>query len=109
MIQSEAGYIDARPPPPIRRNLLATRGRTIHWVKNGSRGLAAGCLLCPGERTSSGCLVMSENLHNKRHWGAHSITSSTAPDEVQIEESVLTKGKEFFDPECREFNRTRIC
>jgi hypothetical protein len=25
-------YIDARPPPPIRRNLLATRGRTIHWV-----------------------------------------------------------------------------
>ena len=32
MLQSEAGYIDARPPPPIRRNLLATRGRTIHWV-----------------------------------------------------------------------------
>src|SRR6266568_1813221 len=28
--QSEAGYIDARPPPPIRRNLLATHGRTIH-------------------------------------------------------------------------------
>ncbi len=31
MLQSEAGYIDARPPPPARRNLLATRGRTIHW------------------------------------------------------------------------------
>jgi len=30
------------------------------WVKNGSRGLAVGCLLCPGERTSSGCLGMSE-------------------------------------------------
>jgi hypothetical protein len=30
------------------------------WVKNGSRGLAAGCLLCPNERTSSGCLGMSE-------------------------------------------------
>jgi hypothetical protein len=30
MLQSEAGYIDARPPPPIRRNLLATHGRTIH-------------------------------------------------------------------------------
>src|SRR6266478_5596791 len=30
------------------------------WVKNGSRGLAAGCLLCPQERTSSGCLGMSE-------------------------------------------------
>src|SRR4051794_21496193 len=26
------------------------------WVKNGIRGVAAGCLLCPGERTSSGCL-----------------------------------------------------
>jgi hypothetical protein len=26
-------------------------------VKNGSRGLAAGCLLCPGD---SGCLGMSE-------------------------------------------------
>jgi hypothetical protein len=33
MLQSEAGYIDARPPPPIRRNLLATRGRTIHRVR----------------------------------------------------------------------------
>src|SRR5258707_15148988 len=29
MPQSEAGYIDARPPPPIRRNLLAAHGRTI--------------------------------------------------------------------------------
>jgi hypothetical protein len=37
MLQSEAGYIDARPPPPIRRNLLATRGRTIHWVKRAGR------------------------------------------------------------------------
>ena len=29
-------------------------------VKNGSRGLAAGCQLWPDERTSSGCLGMSE-------------------------------------------------
>ena len=29
-------------------------------IEYGSRGLAAGCLLCPGERTSSGCLGMSE-------------------------------------------------
>jgi hypothetical protein len=36
-----------------------------------------------------------------------SITSSAAPDEVLIE-SLLTRGKEFFDPKCREFNRTRI-
>src|SRR5260370_41206078 len=40
MLQSEAGYIDARPPPPIRRNLLATRGRTIHWVKRYRIGLS---------------------------------------------------------------------
>jgi len=32
-LQSKAGYIDARPLPPYRRNSLATHGRTIHWVK----------------------------------------------------------------------------
>src|SRR5258705_2678061 len=36
-------------------------------VKNGSRGLAARCLLCPGERTSSGCLGMSEKCPLSRH------------------------------------------
>jgi hypothetical protein len=36
------------------------RGQCLRWVKTGSRGLAAGCLLHPGERTSSGCLGMSE-------------------------------------------------
>jgi hypothetical protein len=40
-------------------SVLAT-ARSPLWVKNGSRGIAAGCLLCPGERTSSGCLGMSE-------------------------------------------------
>jgi len=35
-------------------------------VKNGSRGLATGCLLCPGERTSSGCPGMSEKCSQKR-------------------------------------------
>ena len=34
-------------------------GRRLR-VKNGSRGLAAGCLLCPGERTSSDYLGMTE-------------------------------------------------
>ena len=33
MLQSKAGYIDARPLPPDRQNSLATHGRTIHWVK----------------------------------------------------------------------------
>ena len=34
--------------------------KRLLWVKNGSRCLAAGCLLCPGERTPPGCLGMSE-------------------------------------------------
>src|SRR6516164_3262981 len=29
-LQTKAGYIYARPPPPDCRNLLATHGRTIH-------------------------------------------------------------------------------
>ena len=32
MLESKAGYIDARPLPPTRQNLLATHGRTIQWV-----------------------------------------------------------------------------
>jgi len=31
MLQSKAGYIDARPFTASSTNLLATRGRTIHW------------------------------------------------------------------------------
>jgi hypothetical protein len=34
-LQSEAGYIDARPYLPDRRNLLAPHSRTIHWVRLG--------------------------------------------------------------------------
>src|SRR6476659_634507 len=33
--------------------------------QTGSRGLAAGCLLCPGERTSSGYLGMSEKCQQE--------------------------------------------
>jgi hypothetical protein len=32
MLQSEAGYIDARPLTTISTKTLATHGRTIHWV-----------------------------------------------------------------------------
>ena len=42
---------------------MAVRTEVRFGSKNGSRGLAAGCLLCPGERTSSGCLGMSEKCH----------------------------------------------
>src|ERR1700726_3715890 len=33
MLQSKAGYIDARPLTASSAKPLATRGRTIHWVK----------------------------------------------------------------------------
>jgi hypothetical protein len=39
-LQSETGYIDARPLQPDRRNLLAPHGRTIHWVMSGPAALA---------------------------------------------------------------------
>jgi len=33
--------------PPTRRNLLATHGRTIHWVKSGHSSASARCPLYP--------------------------------------------------------------
>jgi hypothetical protein len=36
------------------------------------------------------------------------FANAQRPDDL-IEESVLTRGKEFFDPQCREFNRQGIC
>jgi hypothetical protein len=33
-LQFKVGYIDARPSPKARRNLLATHGRTIHSGQN---------------------------------------------------------------------------
>jgi hypothetical protein len=32
MLQSKAGYIDARPQSDSSTKTLATHGRTIHWV-----------------------------------------------------------------------------
>jgi hypothetical protein len=37
-LQSEAGYIDARPYLPDRRKPLATHGRTIHWGQEPGHG-----------------------------------------------------------------------
>ncbi|QOZ68745.1 hypothetical protein WN72_22250 [Bradyrhizobium arachidis] len=43
-LQTEAGYIDARPHLPDRRNLLAPHGRTIHQgQKAPSVGATAAC------------------------------------------------------------------
>ena len=40
--------------PPVRRNLLATHGRTIVRVKNGPDALEMGCLYYPRKQTSVG-------------------------------------------------------
>src|SRR5215510_5824759 len=37
-LQSETGYIDARPHPPDRRKSLATHGRTIHVGQSRPNG-----------------------------------------------------------------------
>ena len=46
MLQSKAGYIDARPLPPDRQNSLATHGRTIHSGSNSAiRGQHVGAAI----------------------------------------------------------------
>jgi class 3 adenylate cyclase len=35
-LQSEAGYVDARPHQPELTKPIAPHGRTIHWVKNAA-------------------------------------------------------------------------
>src|SRR5260370_33576756 len=45
--------------PTARRKPLATRGRTIHWVKNGNGRARTACPLYSQEQTSSGHPGMS--------------------------------------------------
>src|SRR6516165_12701968 len=47
MLQSEAGYIDARPHRQDRRKPLAPHGRTIHWGQNPSATLLPQGRLSP--------------------------------------------------------------
>src|SRR6266568_2416848 len=81
--QSEAGYIDARPPPPIRRNLLATHGRTIHsgqsLPKWDVRATSSFPLLATEERTSrnvsnvpisDSCTAKPAAVHGAPHFAA---------------------------------------
>jgi hypothetical protein len=51
MLQSKAGYIDARPLPSTRHS-LATHGRTIHWVIHAICELFA-CPLLPESDTKA--------------------------------------------------------
>src|SRR6516164_9559770 len=52
MLSHEAEYIDARPLTTDSSNLLATHGRTIHWVKSRHRSTSNQCPLYPRKRTS---------------------------------------------------------
>ena len=53
-LQSKAGYIDARPLPPYRRNSLAMHGRTIHSGQNAEILITSLCFpLYPQEQTST--------------------------------------------------------
>src|SRR6266446_8572419 len=65
-LQSEAGYIDARPPPPIRRNLLATHGRTIHEGQTEKNSVWQMSSELPLKAEMPGLVRESEGL---RRWG----------------------------------------
>ena len=49
--------------PPTRQNLLATHGRTIHWVKSGSDALRLRCPLYTQQRTFLDAVPMSDKGH----------------------------------------------
>src|SRR6516165_6214274 len=46
-LQSEAGYIDARPHLPELTKPLAPHGRTIHWGQNENQPFSGLCRLRP--------------------------------------------------------------
>src|SRR3981189_3268904 len=64
-LQSETGYIDARPLTPDRRKLLATHGRTIHWVNRVILTLRRRLPISPEKQTFSECLGMSQTCHER--------------------------------------------
>jgi hypothetical protein len=53
------------------------------WVTSGSGGLAVGCPLYPDERTSSGCLGMSEK------WQEQTFNGGTLRSRLDREQPVL--------------------
>src|ERR1700730_7386402 len=75
MLQSEAGYIDARPLTPARQNLLQRTAGPYIWVKNGPDGLEMRLPVYPYERTSSDRPSWSVSCHfrtscSKKIYGA---------------------------------------
>jgi hypothetical protein len=59
MLQSEAGYIEARPLTANSAKPLATHGRTIHWVKIAALTGYWPLPVYSGERSLSGSVSMT--------------------------------------------------
>ena len=55
MLQSEAGYIDARPLTPARQNLLQRTAGPYIWVINGPSVASELGPFIPRQRTSPAC------------------------------------------------------
>src|ERR1700730_8520718 len=67
MLQSEAGYIDARPLTPARQNLLQRTAGPYMWVKSAVLGVARSLPVYPDQRTSSDRSGWSGSCQN-RNW-----------------------------------------
>jgi hypothetical protein len=96
MLQSKAGYIDARPLTASSAKPLATHGRTIHWVKLRSPGVEPAGRLYPQLRTWP-CTAQTDALCQKWkrcYWSG----SPPQMDEVQ---TALPSGHATERPEIR--------
>src|SRR5216684_6011105 len=63
MLQSEAGYIDARPLTPARQNLLQRTAGPYIWVNRVVLTVRCSLPVYPDERTSSEPVGMSQRCH----------------------------------------------
>jgi hypothetical protein len=90
MLQSKAGYIDARPHiRQLDQSSLATHGRTIHWVISDRRGRSRTTVdarFAPesGQRDRHGAksALCQERTHAPQQKSYHSIISSARVSSV---------------------------
>src|SRR5260370_15938837 len=65
MLQSKAGYIDARPLTASSAKPLATHGRTIHWVNHVILRVPRSLPVYPYKQSSSGSVGMSQRCQTR--------------------------------------------
>src|SRR5229473_2503190 len=65
MLQSEAGYIDARPLTPARQNLLQRTAGPYIWVNRVVLTVRCSLPVYPDERTSSEPVGMSQRCQQR--------------------------------------------